>query len=84
VRTVSDRVSVCYVQDLLVRPDQQRGGVGRALLEHVRERYRDCAVLVLTTDAADTEDAAASHPFYRSLGYLPHGEQGLAAFARRP
>lgn len=84
VRTVSDGVSICYVQDLLVRPDRQRGGVGRALLEHVRERYRDCALLVLTTDAGGTEDAERSHPFYRSLGYVPHGEQGLAAFARRP
>ncbi len=84
VRTVSDGVSICYVQDLLVRPDRQRGGVGRALLEHVRDRYRDCALIVLTTDAGGTDDAERSHPFYRSLGFVPHGEQGLAAFARRP
>jgi GNAT superfamily N-acetyltransferase len=36
VRTVGDGATICYVQDLLVRPDLQRGGVGRALVEHVR------------------------------------------------
>ncbi len=83
VRTVGDGVSICYVQDLLVRPDRQRGGIGRALLEHVRARQAEGALLVLTTDAGGTEDGDRSHPFYRSLGFVPHAAQGLAAFSRR-
>ncbi|MFT2753361.1 GNAT family N-acetyltransferase [Clavibacter sp. Sh2088] len=83
VRAVGDGATICYVQDLLVRPDRQRGGVGRALLEHVRASQADGVLLVLTTDASGTEDGDRSHPFYRSLGFAPHAEQGLAAFSRR-
>jgi GNAT superfamily N-acetyltransferase len=83
VRTVGDGVSICYVQDLLVRPDRQRRGIGRDLLEHVRARQAEGVLLVLTTDAGGTEDGDRSHPFYRSLGFAPHAEQGLAAFSLR-
>ena len=81
-RVVSDGETICYVQDLLVRPQTQRTGVGRALMTELRRRYEQCAFFVLTTDAADTEDARRSHPFYRSMGLIPHEEQRLAAFAR--
>lgn len=83
VRAVGDGVSICYVQDLLVRPDRQRGGVGRALVEHVRAGQAAGVLLVLTTDAGGTEDGDRSHPFYRALGFAPHAEQGLAAFSLR-
>ncbi|CAQ02785.1 GNAT family N-acetyltransferase [Clavibacter sepedonicus] len=83
VRTVGDGATICYVQDLLVRPDQQRGGIGRALLEHVRASQPSGVLLVLTTDAGGTEDGDRSHPFYRALGFAPHGERGLAAFSLR-
>lgn len=83
-RTVSDGESVCYLQDILVHPGAQRRGVGRALLQEVQERYRHCMFLALSTDAEGTADAAASHPFYRSLGFRPHSHLGLAAFGYRP
>ncbi|WP_317229603.1 GNAT family N-acetyltransferase [Clavibacter sp. MX14-G9D] len=83
VRTVGDGVSICYLQDLLVHPGSQRGGIGRALVEHVRDRAAAGVLIVLTTDAGGTEDGGRSHPFYRALGFAPHGEQGLAAFSRR-
>jgi GNAT superfamily N-acetyltransferase len=82
-RTVGDGATISYVQDLLVRPERQRAGIGRALLEHVRARSAAGMLLVLTTDAGGTEDGARSHPFYRSLGFAPHAEQGLAAFSLR-
>ena len=37
-RTVSDDVSICYVQDILVQPGVHRQGVGRALMEAVLTR----------------------------------------------
>lgn len=83
VRTVGDGVSICYLQDLLVHPGSQRAGVGRALVEHVRGRAAPGVLLVLTTDAGGTEDGDRSHPFYRALGFAPHGEEGLAAFSLR-
>ncbi|OUD84133.1 Acetyltransferase (GNAT) family protein [Clavibacter michiganensis subsp. michiganensis] len=83
VRTVGDGATICYLQDLLVRPDLQRGGVGRALVDHVRAAQPSGVLLVLTTDAGGTEDGDRSHAFYRSLGFAPHAEQGLAAFSLR-
>ena len=73
-RTVSDGASICYVQDLLVRADQQRSGVGRALLTEVVRRYAHVRQLVLTTDAD------GPHEFYRALGFAPLDEQGLVGY----
>jgi GNAT superfamily N-acetyltransferase len=64
VRAVSDDATICYVQDVLVRPDAHRGGVGRALLTAVRERYAHVRQHVLLTD-----DEPAQRAFYESLGY---------------
>lgn len=38
-RAVSDDVSICYVQDILVRPNAHRQGVGRSLMRAVLTRY---------------------------------------------
>ena len=83
-RTLSDGATACYVQDVLVRPDTQRRGVGRALMAEMLRRYAGYQFFGLTTDAAGSEAAVASHPFYASLGLRPHEELGLAAFAVLP
>ncbi|WP_234009128.1 GNAT family N-acetyltransferase [Deinococcus sp. NW-56] len=64
VRGVTDDVSILYVQDLLVRPEWQRRGVGRALMEAVLERYAHVMQTVLLTDNRPDQLA-----FYRSLGF---------------
>jgi GNAT superfamily N-acetyltransferase len=79
-RTISDGETVCYLQDLLVHPRAQRGGVGRALVEELKRRYEHCRFFILSTDSADSHDARTSHPFYRALGLVAHEEQGMAAF----
>ena len=63
-RGISDDVSIFYLQDLLVRPEWQRRGVGRALLEQCLERFAHVRQKVLLTDADP-----AQHRFYRALGY---------------
>lgn len=79
-RTVSDGETICYLQDLLVHPDMQRRGIGRQLMADLLHRYRHCRSFVLSTDPAGSPDAAKSHPFYRSLGFVAYEELGLAAF----
>jgi GNAT superfamily N-acetyltransferase len=76
VRTISDGVTICYVQDLLVRPDHQRTGIGRALLDRVLHEYRAVRQLVLMTDHDGPRD------FYAGAGLVPFAELGLVGFAR--
>ena len=63
-RALSDDASILYVQDILVDPDHQRRGVGRALLERVLERYSHCRQKVLMTD-----DRPEQKAFYEALGF---------------
>lgn len=64
-RALSDDATVCYLQDVLVHPDEHRKGVGRALVEAVSERYRAVRQKVLLTD-----DEPGQRAFYESLGYV--------------
>lgn len=77
VRGLSDDVSILFVQDVLVRPDWQRRGVGRALMEAVLTRYAHVMQTVLLTD-----DGPEQLAFYESLGFQNTRDLGLNAFCR--
>ncbi len=77
-RVVSDGASICYVQDLIVGPDFQRRGVGRALMTELLARYHHCRQFVLITD----RDDGGVHAFYRSLGLVGSEESGTSVFVR--
>ena len=64
LRAVSDDATVCYLQDVLVRPDAQHAGVGHALVTVLLERYAHVRQHVLLTD-----DEPSQRAFYESLGY---------------
>lgn len=79
-RVVSDGATIVYLQDVLVRPELQREGVGRALVQAVLEPYAHCRQKVLLTD-----DEPRQRAFYESLGYAEirdHGDGTLRAFVR--
>ncbi len=63
-RGLSDDVSVFYLQDILVRPEHQRQGIGRDLLATCLDRFAHVRQKVLLTD-----DDPAQHAFYESFGY---------------
>lgn len=63
-RVMSDDATICYVQDILVRRDAQRAGIGRALLTQISSTYRHVRQLVLLTDNEPGQRA-----FYESLGF---------------
>lgn len=75
LRAVGDGETILYVQDLLIRPDRQRRGIGRTLLLDCVGRYRDVRQKVLLTD-----DTPATAAFYRACGFLSSGELGAVAF----
>lgn len=79
-RALSDDATICYLQDVLVLPEEQRTGVGRALVQAVLDRYRTVRQKVLLTD-----DESGQRTFYESLGYVEvrdHDQGALRAFVR--
>lgn len=79
-RVVSDGASIAYLQDVLVRPELRRDGVGRALVQAVMEPFEHVRQQVLLTD-----DEPGQRTFYESLGYAEirdHGDRRLRAFVR--
>jgi len=65
VRAISDDISICYIQDLLVHPTHQRAGVGRALVDRVLKRYAHVRQTVLITD-----DEPGQRAFYESIDFI--------------
>ena len=63
-RGVSDDVSIFYLQDILVREEHQRKGLGRELLTRCLERFSHVETKMLLTD-----DLPQQHRFYEALGY---------------
>lgn len=63
-RCMSDDVAIFYLQDILVQPEWQHQGVGRALLTHCLERFSHVRQKVLLTD-----DLPSQHRFYEAMGY---------------
>ena len=63
-RVISDDATICYLQDILVRPAFQGAGIGRALIEQVAARYQHVRQTVLITDNEPGQRA-----FYEALGF---------------
>jgi GNAT superfamily N-acetyltransferase len=79
-RVLSDGASICYLQDLLVHPDEQRHGTGRQLVIAALEPYTSVRQKVLLTD-----DEPGQRAFYEGLGFSEvheYGDGSLRAFVR--
>lgn len=77
VRAVGDGYTVVFVQDLLVFPDQQRKGIGSALLQAVLDRFQHVRQIELATD--NTPKTVA---FYRAMGFREMSEIGCCGFMK--
>jgi GNAT superfamily N-acetyltransferase len=63
--SISAAGSFASIEDLYVRPEERRQGVGRALLEAVENRCTARGVSYVEAQVEDEEAAA----FYTALGY---------------
>lgn len=78
-RTLSDEVTIVYLQDILVHPAAQRLGLGRRLVEAALAEYPDVRQVVLLTD-----DEPRQRAIYESLGLTEAHDHDppLRAFVR--
>ncbi len=79
-RVVSDGVSIAYLQDVLVHPDEQRGGVGKRLVAEALDPFASVRQKVLLTD-----DDPGQGAFYAALGFAEtrdFEDGSLRAFVR--
>ena len=66
IRVVGDNISIIYIQDILVKENYQRLGIGTNLLQLVLNRYNNVRQIVLMTD--NTEKTKL---FYKRNGMVP-------------
>jgi ribosomal protein S18 acetylase RimI-like enzyme len=64
------------VEDLVVSPEQQGHGIGRALIQHARERCREAGCYKFVLSSGISREKA--HAFYESIGLKRHGFSFLA------
>lgn len=77
IRVVGDGYTIVWIQDILVSPNQQRKGIGSALIQAVLERFSHVRQIELATD--NTPKTIA---FYRSQGFQELSELGCCAFMK--
>ena len=77
IRTVGDGHTIVFVQDILVFPENQRKGVGSALLQAILDRYSHVRQIELATD--NTPKTIA---FYKSMGFREMSEIGCCGFMK--
>lgn len=78
-RAITDGHSILYLQDILVRPDHQRQGLGRKLLSACLAAYPRVRRKVLLTD-----DDESQHRLYNGADFtrLSDYADGLNAYIR--
>ena len=77
LRAVGDGQTVVLLQDILVRPDHQRQGVGTGLVRAALDRCADVRQVQLVTD-----DRRSTIAFYESLGFRSLEKMGCRGFMR--
>lgn len=77
IRAVGDGVSIVFVQDVLVFPEYQRNGVGRALMNALLEKYSGVRQIELATD-----NVPETVGFYKALGFREMSEVDCVGFVK--
>ncbi len=78
IRCVGDGEHIVVIEDLIVKADYQRQGLGAKLLQHVFENYADVRMLSLYTDKVDVK----ANSFYRKMGMRLVEEMGAVSYIR--
>lgn len=77
LRVVGDGVTICYIQDILVKKKYKRRKIGTKLLNKTLEHFKNVRQNVLLTD--NQEETVG---FYEAMGFEDCKELGLISFVR--
>ena len=77
IRVVGDNISIIYIQDILVKENYQRLGIGTNLLQLVLNRYNNVRQIILMTD--NTEKTKL---FYKRNGMVPFEKFNVVGFIK--
>lgn len=75
IRAVGDGYTILYIQDIIVLPEYQGRGIGKALLYAMCEQYHGIYQKVLLTD-----NQPDTMSFYESCGFSQSNQIGCVAF----
>jgi len=56
IRCVGDSEHIVLIQDLIVRKDYQKKGIGTSLFKEIENKYKDVRMLQVVTDIEDEVD----------------------------
>jgi len=77
LRAVGDGHSILYIQDIIVLPDYQRRGIGKALVKAIDDQYSHVYQKVCLTD-----DSPESVHFYKNCGFSLSSDFKCVAFVK--
>lgn len=76
IRTVSDKTTVCHIQDILILDSHKHQGIGTALMKIILDQYKDVRQVILMTDINDLR----SNQFYQKLGMVEYIEKDCIGY----
>lgn len=76
IRVVGDGFVILYIQDILVRSNYKRFGIGSGLMNTILNEFKDVRQKVLLT-----EDSEETRGFYESFGFKSCDDGMTVAFA---
>ena len=77
-RCVGDGEHIVLIEDLVIKTEYQRQGLGTKLLQHVFEQYADVRMVSLYTDSVDVK----ANRFYRKMGMKPAEEKSMVSYVK--
>ena len=79
IRALTDGQTMAYIQDILVRPEYHKQGLGSQLMRQMLAKLEGIRQIVLMTDSG--EENAPLHDWYRSFGFKSYNDLGTIGFA---
>lgn len=76
IRTISDRATICHIQDILLLDSHKHKGIGTKLITMIFDKYKDVRQVILVTDINDDR----SNQFYKKLGMVEYKDRDCIGY----